>query len=110
MRLSEAIKCLEEGKKVRKTDWINTCYLHLVGKRLMDEEGGYYDLYSNCFYYDWEIYEEPEKTYSFMEAVQLVKEGKTVTRRDYVGCKLRESHFYINKIEDIEANDWIVCD
>ena len=57
MKFWEAMKALEEGKKVRKTSWTENCYLYI------DEDGSFYDnreqipiLYTIGT--EWETYEE----------------------------------------------------
>ena len=57
MKFWEAMKCLEEGKRVRKTSWAENRYLYI------DEDGSFYDnreqipiLYTVGT--EWEIYDD----------------------------------------------------
>ena len=121
MKFSEAMKALEEGKKVRLPIWPKEDYLDnsLMGGNIehMSIPWPY------CLRYDWELYEEPIKMYSFMEAVHLMKEGKKVKRLhgsfgdfsikrapcDFIFyCK--ESISFPLRISDVEATDWIIVE
>lgn len=39
------------------------------------------EVYENNMNKEWEIYEEPEKTYTFMEVVKGLREGKKFRRK-----------------------------
>ena len=65
----------------------------------------------------WELYEEPQKTYSFMEVVKQLKEGKKFERKKWTNSyvrilhgnvlRIREDLGYCLSLEDFEAADWI---
>ena len=57
MKFWEAMKALEEGKKVRKKDWDEWKYLHLNDSNCIINEVGMY-VCINLIYIndDWEIY------------------------------------------------------
>lgn len=60
MKLWEAIKLLEEGKKVRMVDWKKDWYLCLDKQGfIVDEEGYCPTLNINC--QEWEIYKEGDE-------------------------------------------------
>lgn len=59
MKTWEAIKALEEGKKVRSIEWIGNMYLVKEGDLIVDEKGVIVNI--NWFKCDWEIYEEPKE-------------------------------------------------
>ena len=81
MRFSEAMRALEEGKKVRREDWNEGCFVYVLNDCLFDEKGYSRSIYlSATFLENWELYEEPVKTYSFMEAVQFMKYDGRVKR------------------------------
>ena len=112
MKFSEAMKALEEGKKVRREDWNEGCFVYVLNDSVFDEKGSSRSIYLSApFLENWELYEEPVKTYSFIEAVQLMKEGKTIKRK-YWGSwySMRITYDYTFKFttEDIEATDWMV--
>lgn len=127
MKFWEAMKALEEGKKVRPRDYPSSYYVY-VGPRnnlcVHSPQGDFdkADCPLNRVYIDeWELYEEPEKTYTFMEVVKGLREGKSFVRagRDvpdaisshhkrwpgsYIFTALEPSHF---TLEDLEATDWV---
>jgi hypothetical protein len=120
MKFWEAMKALEEGNKVRCLSWEkdnilpyeheddpNCITVHIDWERLLKT--------------DWEIYEAPAKTYTFMEAVKLMKEGKTMRRiiwntYEYIrfkgGMIMDEGETPDMRFidEDFEATDWIVVE
>lgn len=55
----QAVKWMEEGKKVRVTNYIKGEYLFIEGNRFFDEEDNEYSLFvDDTLSTDWEIYEE----------------------------------------------------
>ena len=148
MEIWEAIEALKEGKKIRVEEWPEDEYVYLRDhKYLLDEDNDAYEFDYSDFICKWELYEEPEetknyaffickwdlyeepevpKTYNFMEAVQLIKEGKKVKRRVWPKDKFlvyEYEPYYrlvlicrdesLNRgveIEDIEATDWVIVD
>ncbi len=86
MKFWEAMKAVHEGKSIRRTDWRGSgrvyfnkdIYLGLCHET--DESLGDYFMHSTDFISGWEIYEQPEKTFSFMDAMKLVEDGKKVKR------------------------------
>lgn len=61
MKFSEAIKLLEEGKKVRSKYWSDVEYIWLINGKLEDEKGYTYELDEENFDYEWEEYIEPSE-------------------------------------------------
>ena len=67
---------------------------------------------------DWELYSEPVKTYTFIEAVQLMNQGKFIKRLEKnisfcakAGWMITNEDEMINiSIESFLATDWIVED
>jgi len=58
----DAIVAMTQGKKVRRNEWLYSCYLYLSDETncVMDEKNHPRNI--NTFYDgDWEIYEEPKK-------------------------------------------------
>src|ERR1700677_3507089 len=127
MKFWEAMKALDEGKKVHCPSWkgyvkwqmaLNSLNIpHIIAQSGRDGIDFCVYLYQ-CLGADWEIYEEPVKNYSFPEAIELMKEGKKMTRpswmeNSYVHLNM---HGYFDKygypinwsIKDIEATDWII--
>ena len=123
MKFSEAMAALEAGKKVRLPEWPESQYIHLQQHWIQDERLRDCDIDCSWIKDNWELYEEPIKMYSFMEAVQLMKEGKKVKRLhgsfgdfsikrapcDFIFyCK--ESISFPLRISDVEATDWIIVE
>ena len=117
MKFWEAAKALQEGKKVRGVEWIAGMYIDSIS--YSDGDSVDFLSFREAFKVEWELYEEPVKTYSFAEALVLMKEG----------IKLRRPHFreysavcigkwgrirwcsgdnYPISIQDIEADDWTI--
>lgn len=115
MKFSEAMKALEDGKKVRccswgEEEWVNKDtilpdWMRLNCSCLIDQY--------------WEVYEEPKPKLSFVEVVKGLKQGKIFKRAKWPeGMYVYEDkyeHVHINlyggelwhfKIEDFEATDW----
>jgi hypothetical protein len=123
MKFWEAMKALEEGKKVRCLKWIKNEFIFKDPKHGFISDND--DIWKGPSGYwiceEWELYEEPVKTYTFTEAIQLMKQGKCIKRKDWIGF-IREqgdSHLYWNRlgvgrfsptIEEIEATDWIIVE
>lgn len=121
MKFWEAMREMQENNKaVRCKRWYpeSHAYLTLSGVVLYQVMGRL-DMFAME---EWEIYQEPEKTYSFMEIVPLLKEGKTFKRKkahsDYnLYLKLRglcQGRLFwkcgreaLMDISDIEADDWV---
>lgn len=118
MKFWEAMKAIEEGKKVRLID-------RSVDSSIYSEDNISYAL-AECsarwidilIHYEWELYEKPQKTYTFMEVIRGLKEGKKFKRPTW-----KETNFFwsnhsilvneLNEIghflifDDFEATDWI---
>ena len=59
MKFWEAMKALEEGKKVRKKTWNEDCYLTIKNNHFVDEWDD--DEITFSLDGDWEIYEEKKE-------------------------------------------------
>lgn len=119
MKLWEAMRALEEGKKIRCSCWKPHRWVHRKGF----DDG--IPLYGMDFQYcldkdlEWELYEEPQSTLSFAEVVQGLKEGKKFMRirMQYViySNRKKDNTIFVEKteepwrcmLEDFEATDWI---
>ena len=83
MNFLSAMEELELGKKIRKIDWVENAYI------CRDNEGFVRDQ-NKCIYAEWarypfckwELYEDPKHDFDW--AVEQIKSGKTVTRKDRV--------------------------
>lgn len=125
MKFWEAMQELEAGKRVSaiSSSWPEDSYL--------DKDGilAWFEKCPAAHYYldEWELYEEPERTLSFMEVVHGLKEGKRFARAswgcfDVIGYIIFENGSIMAKkvwetktnsikwnpnIEDFEAIDWL---
>lgn len=116
MKFSEAMKALEEGKEVRCIRWPSQhkCSHGNLYTALVSHESIDYAL-------EWEVYQESEKTYTFMETVKGLKEGKRFKRlgwenddayivsyKEWNGSVAMEGKDRNNFIiKDFEATDWV---
>ena len=60
MKCWEAMKCLEEGKRVRRKDWLESSYICLSREKNVVDKGGYDYEIGNQFDDNWEIYDDRE--------------------------------------------------
>lgn len=111
MKFYEALKALDEGKKVRVKTWHNkNAYVMQDFPHAIDNEGrpwetAHFFMGESNKQLEWEIYEKPPKPYTFMEVVKGLKEGKRF-RRKYWNELLFGAPPFLSK-EDFEATDWI---
>jgi hypothetical protein len=124
MNVVEAIRELESGNRVRDVDWDEGHWIRCEKLRfrkyaIVNEYGSpHLELDLNCLT-KWEIYQEPQKTYSFSEMIEGVRQGKTAKRKiwetntapvryKYGFCLTKD---LIDKVAlrvfDIEATDWV---
>lgn len=130
MRFWEAMKALEEGKKVWCPSVIGMVKWHLSNdtkEMIIIAENGRAGIDFSYYLYqalnkEWELYEEPQKTYSFMQMLPFLKDGKRFKRKHwdkegvflgtciYSPCTpvvfIDNTQCRLN-IEDYEAQDWI---
>lgn len=114
MKFWEAMKALEEGKRVRSKKWTLKSYI--------DKSSAYTIHLPLPKNYEWELYSEPVKTYKLWELIQALKEGKKIERIGWGGGRspikihlsgcidTTGSKEYMLCIEDLEASDWMVCE
>lgn len=68
MKFSEAMKALEEGKKVKRDKWPSDKYIKISNKLIVKSQKGRSNDYEfslltrHLLADDWEIYQEPEDT------------------------------------------------
>lgn len=121
MKLWEALKEAKQGKRIRRFDhqepmtWVELC-----------------EFFTNCCWDEvnshfcsdeWEVFEKPIKTYSFMEILPYLNEWKKFSRkkwepsdvylgsfRDAIDAGMRiglmNNSYRTLRIEDYQANDW----
>lgn len=73
MRFDEAMKALEEGKKVRSVDWGSSFWIKVDA---CDSYHRMIDLTKSLVDSEWELYEEPEKLLSWTEVEEGLENGK----------------------------------
>ena len=85
MKFWEAMKCLEEGKKVRRLGWHEGEYLYIDEKHnICDEYGNYAELCYIGNKDNWEIYEEKKEVDTrFKEFYHYLKDENGFTNGQY---------------------------
>jgi hypothetical protein len=119
MKFWEAMKALQEGKKVRSISWIGR-RAHMDKTSFAEDMSGVpANQLQNYLDDELELYKEPQKTHSFSEVVKGLKEGKKFKRKEWGDWFLAYSHttylegkgiphcFTPFTMEDFEATDWI---
>lgn len=118
MKFHEAMKQLEEGRKVRRSDWSSEKWIAMGGCECAGSDCCLYYMRPKNFEYEWELYEEPQKLLSFDMVVKGLREEKKFRRKDWGVSKFisQRSGAIVNEcndignfflLEDYEANDWI---
>lgn len=121
MKFSEAIKALEEGQKIRCVEWGKKDFWHKDILNTSSSQNVWSDAAYRlllCMLSNWEIYQEREKTYTFMEVVSELKEGKRFRRKNWINPQfflVKEADGYVFcfsgrtwlQLQDFEATDWI---
>lgn len=124
MKFWEAMRVLDEGHKVRHYSWYKEEFIRLdMIDGLLDEKDSLTCLHINNDSIKglWLFYEEQPKTYTFMEAIQFMKQGKCIKRKDWSHFidKRGDSQLYWDRIgagiysptiSDIEATDWTIVE
>lgn len=117
MKFWEAMKALEEGEKVRCKGCYPTMYIHKDGDNTRDKDPCLY--WTRYCHKEWEVFVGPEKSYTFMEAVKGLKEGRKYRRPVWrEGCTLESGGTdrivcftdvgpAIFTTDEFEAIDWI---
>lgn len=122
MRFSEAIAALEEGKKIRNSEWIKGKWVSQEGA---DSDETIYYIPLDQMKDDWELYEEPKPTLTFAQVVEGLKQGKKFRRSSWsinrsistvpvnphiIISWTHDKETYPFSVEDFEATDWICVD
>lgn len=140
MNFIEAVKLgIENCKKIKRDYW--TCrYIRFVdfGNELeivlrsdtgiRSREKKYIPTSTDIMATDWEVYEEELKKVNFQEALEALKDGKIIKRKDSMfyknsdvknGVFIKEYHYKNYKLmvnasiftyEDVTSTDWIILD
>lgn len=114
MKFWEAMRLLQEGRKVRAVDWEEDVY---IANNLLPVT--YWSISSRTIQKEWELYEEPEQLWSFAQVLDLIGLGGKFARKAWgkTDIYLTESKqtgrlFLANNSyhtltkEDYLANDW----
>ena len=119
MKFWEAMKALEEGKKVVCKSWSYTPFVS-ENKWPSRFDSAIADAIKHgAFLWEWELYEEPQQTYSFIEILPLLKEGKKFRKiswesKKYIRCypennivRWDSGDALLLEIHLITSTDWI---
>lgn len=115
MEFWEAMKAFREGKYIRKKNWHKDFYWSL--KNISETYICFSD-FVTLSSDDWELYEEPDQTYSLAEVLKGLRQGKKFVRKGrgsdmalfIAGPEIFPRTKYgveTLTMEDLEANDWI---
>lgn len=128
MKFSEAVKALEEGKKITHPSWREGEYVHICndlffnsGQVLKNNKGKVTAItYNADGNHGYELYQEPVQFYTFQEIIPFLKAGKRVRRKSWHGAEYRMDNKCVYRItdkseflcylHDLEADDWIVVE
>lgn len=80
MKFAEAMKMLEEGKKVRITSWPKTKFISLDKDNEIRDENNKCINIGTCFSYQWELYREQIQVKDIKEG-ELFEYGERMYRR-----------------------------
>ncbi len=120
MKFWEAmIEMQEFGKKIKRSDFRDGQYISIADGFV--ECGLLTTDFLFCCQFEWEIYEEPSKEYTFSEIIPLLKNGKKFKRKMWEKRFLFESIGYLfirdnengvsfqwqPKISDVQGCSWI---
>ena len=130
MNFIEAVRAAKNGKKIKRAGWLPACELGiddtgyvLVYAHRADEAKVFSAHICHILADDWVVVSEPQKTMTWTEALELLKNGKKVRRLSwgnpsyhlvekmdhFLGCcdVDRNQNPYSFRRSDIEATDWV---
>ena len=108
MNFTKAVRAAQKGNKIRRKAWKNDAY-SWVEKKSSDKaeqffvHGTFFDV-NDIFADDWEIVSKSQ-TMGFMQAVEMMVQGKKVRRLCWEG-----NTFMQVSCDSIKATDWIVVE
>lgn len=106
MRFYEAIKLVEEGKKVRRVDWEKDEYIHKnTFNDLIDEKGEFFC--NVCLDGDWEEYEEDKRFQLLREFAQWHVDNCTIDmeKSEDKGALKEEREHWLDVIRIIDGKE-----
>lgn len=114
MKFWEAMKALEEGKKVRSKEWAQTQWV---------EKKDMADMFGRSSVDEWELYEEPKHLFTFMQVLPMLRAGRrfrrdneTWTTDGYIYMFGSDPEGFLHNhlnvlcvltLADFEATDWV---
>ena len=102
MKFSEAMKLLEEGKKVKTKGWGKGYYIQLVNGKLVDEEMVGFELINDHFRCEWEEYIESEIIEPSEKKIEKLSYEWTVTNPTSNEVELLEiTRLQLDKINEL---------
>lgn len=110
MNFLEALKLAKEGKCIRDIEWYHSDYIYINDKNFVNELHSPYTPSIMEMLDEWEIYEKRPKTYTFIQAIEALKEGKMIRRYGHdreLSNKIK-NNAEIFSYDDLEARDWLI--
>lgn len=114
MKTLEALKCIDNGKKMRLIEWGNDYYIHKNNKgNIVWQDGLLYSISIN-FNDEWEEYKEMPKDVEYFVSILTNRDGKFFScrgiycttcplRSDVMSCVLDAANELITKFKDKEG-------
>ncbi len=120
MKFWEAMHALEEGKRVRRSDWDSNKWIARDSCDCGGKDCWIYHMREDNFSTkEWELYEDPAQTFSFAEVVKGLKEGKRFKRKNWSDVDgiqasrvddvrwVADGKMFSLNLQDVESIDWI---
>ena len=80
MKFEKMIEKLKKCKKVRKVIWKEHEYIELKNNNLRDYDNCSYSFQGIDLFAEWELYQEPVKTFDFAQAKEALEKAGRVSR------------------------------
>lgn len=91
MNFEKAHKELLNGKKIRRKEWESHMHLRMIEKNIVAYRGEitrFYDAPNILLSNDWEVVDGDGTKMNFLEALEILKQKKAVTREEMCGAFL----------------------
>jgi hypothetical protein len=123
MKFWEAMKALEEGKKVRQPHWLSGTYIHIQDHYITQDSGNTAPtvFHIRAIMDGWELYEEPGHDWAW--AKEQLRRFNYVQRKSWNSMSIFYHHTndliymemdgterpYVTDLDDQDATDWVLA-